>query len=113
MSKTLKILFPIILCACAQTPDATNKAVESTQEAVKALETSLPKGCKTDAIMGQIKALYSRIDSLEQTCITEAEKFVAEEKISSYRWKIATTILGAALVIVLIWFGRVQSRAIV
>lgn len=67
-----------LLFGCAHAPTATETLTESTKEAIKAIEESLPKECQTESVKLQFSALESKVDSTLKVC--ENEKALLEEE---------------------------------
>jgi hypothetical protein len=74
--KTITIaLIGCLLCACSATTP-TESAVNAATESITALEKSLPKECKTEAVNAQIAALTTQVENTLLYC--ENEKKVLE-----------------------------------
>lgn len=77
--KTIAIaLIGCLLCACsAKTP--TESAVQAATESITALEKSLPKECKTEAVNAQIAALTTQVENTLLYCENEKKVLKLEK----------------------------------
>ena len=84
----------LVLCGCAREPSISDNITENAINATTALEQSLPKECKTDAIATQITVLKSEIRSISKACQLEKEQ-ITKDKL---RWKFSFWALVVIMV---------------
>lgn len=87
----------LILSGCTN-PQPTESIINSTQEQITAIETSLPAECKTPAILEQINALKAQLSNIPTICKSE----LATEKEKTKKWTLATFAL-IGIIILILW----------
>lgn len=73
------------MCGCAKDTPVSDTLTENAINATTALEQSLPKECKTDAIATQITVLKTEIRSISKACEIEKEQ-ITKDKL---HWKLS------------------------
>lgn len=86
------LLSLLILCSCG-TPTGNHEAIDVVSNSVVALEQSLPKECKTQAIQTQIDGLHKQLAVAESVC----DDAIKQEKSNTIKWK--TAFFGLLLVV--------------
>ena len=81
-----------ILCSCTNGYES-HEAIDAVNASVDALEQSLPKECKTQAINSQFTAIRKETATIEKDCS------VAVDKANSERIKWKTAFFGLLLVL--------------
>ena len=87
------LLLSLILCSCGMRTE-NHEAIDAVNNSVVALEQSLPKECKTQAIQTQIDGLHKQLAVAESVC----NDAIRHEKSNTIKWK--TAFYGLLLVMV-------------
>lgn len=88
----LLLLFCFILCSCGHSY-TNNEAIDAVNASVDALEQSLPKECKTQAINSQFTAIRKETAAIEKDCSAAIDKANS----AKIKWK--TAFFGLLLAI--------------
>lgn len=96
MKRTCQIVLYIILalllislCACSKPQPVSETIADNAVNATTALQQSLPKECKTDAINTQFDVIRTEIRAVKTSCQTEKE-IITKDKL---KWKYSFWIL--------------------
>lgn len=75
----LLILVIILIAGCAKQPPASETIANSAQESLNAVTATLPKECKSDAVVAQINAAKTAINATVTACNNEKDTINADK----------------------------------
>lgn len=100
--KLLFVLFLLIFTGCSKTTVVDNIA-DSVIQSVENIEKTLPKECKTEAVMAQINGVKAQIPNVVESCNSLLDK----EKATTEKWTLASIFeFGIIALLVYILFKR-------
>lgn len=87
----------ILLTGCSKTT-ATENIANSVIDSIESIEKTLPKECKTDAVIAQINGVKAQVPNIVQSC----ESRINEQKQIAEKWTLAS-IFEFAIIALLVY----------
>ena len=78
------VLLVLSLCACNRQQPVSETISDNAVTATTALEQSLPKECKTDAILTQFTVIKTEIRNAKNACVIEKDTITQEKR--KWQW---------------------------